>query len=83
MFFLQGYTACNDDTTVDFKITMTEKQMENANIKGGLLNKFKLTTTLSMANMHLLDGQGKLKKYDTPEQSKYIIHGQKKIDVCS
>ncbi|PWA54707.1 topoisomerase II [Artemisia annua] len=64
---IEGYTADYDDTTVNFRITMTEDQMEKAK-KEGFSNKFNLTTTLSMANMHLLDAEGKLKKYDTPEQ---------------
>ncbi|GJX55363.1 DNA topoisomerase 2-like protein isoform X2 [Tanacetum coccineum] len=56
--------ACNDDdTSVHFEITMTEKQDE-----GGLPNKLKLITTLSTANMYVLDAEGKLKKYDTPEE---------------
>ncbi|MFS8022247.1 putative DNA topoisomerase (ATP-hydrolyzing) [Helianthus anomalus] len=35
----------------------------------GLLKKFKLTTTLSTSNMDLLDANGVIKKYDTPEQT--------------
>ena len=77
MFFLQAYKArpCSIDN-VHFEITMTEDQMNRAR-QEGFLNKFKLTTTLSTANMHLLDANGELKKYDTPEQSKYDIHEQK------
>ena len=83
MFFLQDYTARKDNTNnVHFESTMTEDQMNSANHAGGFLNKFKLTTTLSTANMHLLDANGELKKYDTPEQSKYDIHEQK-IDLYS
>jgi DNA topoisomerase II len=75
MFFLQDYTAHNDDTTVHFEIIMTPEQMNTAR-QEGLLKKFKLTTTLSTANMHLFDANGVIKKYDTPEQSKYDIHEQ-------
>nr|GEU61322.1 DNA topoisomerase 2 isoform X2 [Tanacetum cinerariifolium] len=65
---LQAYTACNDAENVHFKITMTEDQMNTAK-KEGLWKKFKLTTTLSTANMHLFDEDGVIKKYDTPEQN--------------
>ena len=69
MFFLQAYTARNDITNVHFEITMTEDQMNSVK-EGEYLNKFKLTSTLSTTNMHLLDANDQLKKYDTPEQSK-------------
>ena len=55
---------------------MTEDQMNTAR-QEGFLNKFKLTTTLSTANMRLLDANGVIKKYATPEQSKYDILEQK------
>ncbi|GJY31635.1 DNA topoisomerase 2 [Tanacetum coccineum] len=48
-----------------FEITMTKDQMNKARQEG---NKLKLTTTLSTANMYVLDAEGKLKKYDTPEK---------------
>ncbi|GKA62528.1 DNA topoisomerase 2, partial [Tanacetum coccineum] len=64
---IKDYKACNDDdTSVHFEITMTKDQMNKAE-EGGLSNKLKLTTTLSTANMYVLDAEGKLKKYDTPE----------------
>ncbi|GKE96489.1 DNA topoisomerase 2, partial [Tanacetum coccineum] len=46
---------------------MTTDQMNKAR-EEGFLNKLKLTTTLSTANMYVLDAEGKLKKYDTPEE---------------
>ncbi|GJX26512.1 DNA topoisomerase 2 [Tanacetum coccineum] len=64
---IKDYKACNDDdTSVHFEITMTKDQMNKAE-EGGLWNKLKLTTTLSTGNMYVLDAEGKLKKYDTPE----------------
>ncbi|GJR75253.1 DNA topoisomerase 2 [Tanacetum coccineum] len=67
---IKYYEACNDDDTrVHFEITMTKDQMNKARQEEGeLWNKLKLTTTLSTANMYVLDGEGKLKKYDTPEE---------------
>ncbi|GJX26748.1 DNA topoisomerase 2-like protein [Tanacetum coccineum] len=64
--FIKDYTACNDAENVNFEITMTEDQMNTAK-KEGLWKKFKLTTRLSTANMHLFDEHGVIKKYDTPE----------------
>ncbi|GKB44248.1 DNA topoisomerase 2, partial [Tanacetum coccineum] len=65
--FYKDYTACNDAENVNFEITMTEDQMNTAK-KEGLWKKFKLTTRLSTANMHLFDEHGVIKKYDSPEQ---------------
>ena len=39
----------------------------------GLLKKFKLTSTISTSNMHLFDAEGKIKKFDNPEQSITVI----------
>ncbi|GJU94479.1 DNA topoisomerase 2 [Tanacetum coccineum] len=64
---IKDYEARNHNTSVHFKITMTEDQMNKAR-QEEFLNKFKLTTTLSTANMYLFDAKGKLKKYNTPEQ---------------
>ncbi|GJY14493.1 DNA topoisomerase 2 [Tanacetum coccineum] len=67
---IKYYEACNDDDTrVHFEITMTKDQMNKARQEEGeLWNKLKLTTTLSTGNMYVLDAEGKLKKYDTPEE---------------
>lgn len=40
-----------------------------ASVMQGLFKKFKLTSIVSTSNMHLFDAEGKIKKYDTPEQS--------------
>ncbi|GJS20657.1 DNA topoisomerase 2 [Tanacetum coccineum] len=64
---IKDYKARNGDTSVHFEITMTEDQMNKAR-EEGFPNKLKLTTTLSTANMYVLDAQSKLKKYDTPEK---------------
>jgi DNA topoisomerase-2 len=54
-------------TGIKFVVTMTHKQMENA-LAEGLYRRFKLTTTLSLANMVAFDPQGRIKKYETVEQ---------------
>ncbi|PWA76094.1 topoisomerase II [Artemisia annua] len=60
---------CNPDK-VHFEITMAY-QMKSAKQEEWFLNEFKLKTTLSTFNMYLLDEDGLLKKYTTPEESKY------------
>jgi hypothetical protein len=46
----------------------------NIAMEEGLVKKFKLTTTIGTSNMHLFDSDGKIRKYDTPEQSElYLI----------
>ena len=69
--FLQGYDAYyNYDGTATFEVVMSPDQMNKAR-EEGFVNKFELTTTLNTNNMYLLDANGKKKKYDTPEESKY------------
>ncbi|XP_042515857.1 DNA topoisomerase 2-like isoform X3 [Macadamia integrifolia] len=65
--FIKDFKEHNDDTTVDFEIILSEKNLMAAK-QEGLLKKFKLTTTISTSNMHLFDAKGVIKKYDTPEQ---------------
>jgi hypothetical protein len=65
---LQGFRQNGDYKIVDIEVKM--KQEKIATIKEeGLFKKFKLTSTISTSNMHLFDAEGKIKKYNTPEQS--------------
>ena len=41
--------------------------------KVDLLRKLRLITNIRTSNMHLLDSHGKLRKYDSPEQSMYYL----------
>ncbi|KZT42853.1 type II DNA topoisomerase [Sistotremastrum suecicum HHB10207 ss-3] len=52
---------------VDFTISMTAEGMAKAE-QQGLEDYFKLTTKLSTGNMICFDFEGKIRKYDTPEQ---------------
>jgi DNA topoisomerase-2 len=52
------------DTTVNFRIVLSEEQMVAAE-DVGLEKKFKLETSVSLTNMVLFDSAGRLKKYDT------------------
>ncbi|PWA59840.1 DNA topoisomerase 2 [Artemisia annua] len=83
---IKDYTARHGDTNnVRFEITMTKDQMIKSIEEG--LNKFKLTTTLSTANMHLmLFKENQLVKYNTPEQIlqdffrvRLKLYGQRRI----
>lgn len=59
------YEEGNDDTKIDFKITMTPKQM--AAVKDPV-KFFRLSSNLNMSNMKLHDAQGHIKKYHSPEE---------------
>jgi hypothetical protein len=61
-----------DADDVYFEITLSEDNMDKAK-QEGLEKKFKLTTTIGTTNMHLFDSNGKIRKYDTPEQSKFSL----------
>lgn len=61
-----------DANAVDFTIIISEENMKKA-MEEGLEKKFKLTTTIGTTNMHLFDKVGKIRKYDTPEQSTSML----------
>lgn len=50
-----------------FIVSMDAKQLEKAE-QQGLLEFFKLTSKLSTTNMICFDFEGKIKKYDSPEE---------------
>ncbi|GJN21945.1 hypothetical protein PR202_gb09469 [Eleusine coracana subsp. coracana] len=65
--FIETYKMQGDADDVYFDITLSEENMDKAK-QEGLEKKFKLTTTIGTTNMHLFDSDGKIRKYDTPEQ---------------
>ncbi|CAN6246457.1 unnamed protein product, partial [Urochloa humidicola] len=65
--FIEDYTAQGDNDDIYFEVKLPEENMKIAH-EEGLLKKFKLTTTIGTTNMHLFDSDGKIRKYDTPEQ---------------
>lgn len=67
---MQEFRQYSDDITVNFEVILSEENMMVAR-QEGLMKKFKLTNTISTCNMHLFDPDGTIKKYDTPEQSKF------------
>jgi hypothetical protein len=65
---LQDFRQNGDDEIVDIEVKMKADKIATI-MQEGLFKKFKLTNTISTSNMHLFDADGKIKKFDNPEQS--------------
>jgi DNA topoisomerase II len=52
---------------VHFLVTMGAKELEKAE-QQGLLEFFRLTSKITTSNMICFDFEGKIKKYDSPEE---------------
>ncbi|XP_062220005.1 DNA topoisomerase 2-like [Phragmites australis] len=65
--FIEDFTMQGDNEDVYFEVKLSEANMNIAK-EEGLTKKFKLTTTIGTTNMHLFDADGKIQKYDNPEQ---------------
>ena len=57
------------DTTVHFELQLSPEGLRECESDGGLVKKFKLTSSVSTSNMHLFDEEGRITKYESPEQS--------------
>ncbi|KAK4226804.1 putative DNA topoisomerase 2 [Podospora fimiseda] len=64
--FIKDYKEFNDHKTVHFVIEMDDKHRAQA-VKEGLLEKFKLTTTVSTTNLVAFDTNGMIRKYANAE----------------
>ncbi|PWA52011.1 hypothetical protein CTI12_AA458460 [Artemisia annua] len=64
------YTAHHRNTNdVRYEVKMSPAQMKKAKQhEGGLLDKFQLTTKLCTANMNVIEENGVIKKFGTPEE---------------
>lgn len=63
---ISDFKENHTDTTVAFTITASKENIDGfEKEKGGLLGKFKLSTTISTNNMTLFDVDGKIHKYKT------------------
>lgn len=69
---LQDFRQNGDDAIVDIEVRLKLDKIAMI-MQEGLLKKFKLTSTISTSNMHLFDAEGKIKKYDTPEQGILVL----------
>ncbi|KAK3390214.1 DNA topoisomerase 2-like protein [Podospora didyma] len=65
--FIKDYKEFNDHKTVHFIIEMDEKHRKSATDEG-LLEKFKLTKTVSTTNLVAFNARGQIKKYETIEE---------------
>lgn len=65
---IQDFKENHTDSTVSFTITASKDAIDSyENEKDGLVGKFKLKTTISTSNMQLFNEQGRIIKYNTPE----------------
>ncbi|MED6185751.1 DNA topoisomerase 2 [Stylosanthes scabra] len=64
---IEDFRQNGDDATIDIEIRMKLEKVTTI-MQEGLLKKFKLATSISTSNMHLFDADGKIKKFDNPEQ---------------
>ena len=65
--FIKDYKEFNDHKTVHFIIELEEKHMKSA-LDEGLLEKFKLTKTIGTTNLVAFNTQGRIHKYENPEE---------------
>lgn len=63
----QDYKEYHDNMNVHFIVTLGEKDMEKAEAQG-LVEFFKLTSKINTSNMMCFDFDGKIKKYNSPEE---------------
>ncbi|KAF9569788.1 type II DNA topoisomerase [Agrocybe pediades] len=64
---IKDYKEHHDNMNVHFIVTMSAKDLEKAE-EQGLLEFFKLTSKINTSNMICFDMEGKIKRYDSPEE---------------
>ncbi|KAI0757603.1 type II DNA topoisomerase [Daedaleopsis nitida] len=85
---VKDYKEYHNNMNVHFVITMSEKEMEKAE-KQGFFEYFKLTTKINTGNMVCFDFDGKIKKYNSPEEiiedfyPKRLAYYQKRKDYLA
>ena len=66
---LKDFKENHTDSTVAFTVVATKEKLDEfENGKDGLYGKFKLTSLIHASNMHLFAIDGKIAKYESPEQ---------------
>jgi DNA topoisomerase-2 len=65
--FIKDYREFNDHKTVHFIIDMDDKHLKAA-LDEGLLEKFKLTKSITTTNLVAFNTLGQIKKYESPEE---------------
>lgn len=66
---LQDMREHHTDTSVHFDLALTPEGAQACQSEG-LVKRFKLTSSFSTGNMNLFDEEGRITKYESPEQSK-------------
>ena len=65
---LKDFSENHTDSTVSFTIMADKEKIDEfEDFKGGLPGKFKLTSTITTANMHLFDTKGRITKFDSAD----------------
>ena len=65
---IKDFQENHTDSTVSFTINATKEKIDEfEKEKNGLYGKFKLLGSLSTSNMTLFDKEGRISKYETPE----------------
>ncbi|KAK5660493.1 hypothetical protein OQA88_13041 [Cercophora sp. LCS_1] len=65
--WIKDYKEYNDHKNVHFEIELEEKHMKAA-LTEGLLEKFKLTKAIGTTNLVAFNTQGRIHKYENPEE---------------
>lgn len=65
--FVEDYKEHHTDTVVDFRVKIPAAQLAEMLQDGTLEKRLKLFSTIPRSNMHLFDADGRIHKYDTPE----------------
>jgi DNA topoisomerase-2 len=76
---VKDFTENHTDTTVSFNITASRETVDKweRTPKGGLIAKFKLSSSINTSNMHLFDIEDKISKYEKPEDILEIFFDQR------
>ena len=61
------YDNYSDDEKVNFRVKFKKEQINNYDIDK-LIKLFKLSENINITNMHAFGVDGKIKKYDSPEE---------------
>ena len=64
---MQDYKEHHDNVNVHFVVNMAAKEVEKAELQG-LIEYFKLTSKINTSSMICFNFDGKIKKYNSPEE---------------
>ncbi|KAI6022572.1 type II DNA topoisomerase [Pisolithus marmoratus] len=85
---IKDYKEHHDNVNVHFVVTMAAKDLEKAE-EQGLIEFFKLTSKVNTSNMICFNFEGKIQKYDSPEEiieefyPKRLAYYQKRKDFLA